>query len=69
MGEHICGLDIWYDHGRRLIYKGVEMLQEDFRALERHICVVWYHEEDSRQGPIGCTLPQLEDAGSDDIHD
>ena len=39
--ESICGLYIWYKHGRRVICKGLEILEDNTHDKERHKCVVW----------------------------
>ena len=41
MEERICSLDVWDDRGRRVICKGLEMLEEKFHVVERRSCVVF----------------------------
>ena len=59
MEERIDGLDIWDDHGHRVSCKGLEILEESSHAEEKRRCVIWYHDYDSRQGPVGFTLLQV----------
>ena len=44
------------------------MLEEAYHVEEIHVCVLWYHEDGSRQLNIGNTLLQLEDDSIDGVH-
>lgn len=39
-GECISGLDVWGKHVRRVICKGLDMIEGAFHALEIRICVI-----------------------------
>ena len=34
MGDRVCVLDIWYEHGCRVIYKGLGMLEDTFHKVK-----------------------------------
>ena len=40
MEEHIGGLDVWDEHGRRVSCMGLDMLEDDFHAVEMYSFVV-----------------------------
>ena len=40
MEERIGGRDVWDEHGRRVIFKCLDMLEDNSHAVKRHICVV-----------------------------
>ena len=69
MEELIVSLDIWDKHVHRSRCKVLEILGGASYLEERRICDVWYHEDDSRQGPIGSTFLQVEDYRSYGAHD
>ena len=69
MEEWIGGLDIWDQHGHRVSCKVLEILEDAFRAVEICSCVVWQHEEEGKQLPIGRTLLNIEDNRSDIVRD
>ena len=35
MDKYIDGLDIWDEHGHRVICKGLEMIEKNFHVVER----------------------------------
>ena len=39
-GERISSLDVWGEHVRRVICKGLDMIEGAFHALEIRICVI-----------------------------
>ena len=41
MEEHIVGLDIWEQHDRRVIYKGLDSLEDTYHVDETRIYDVW----------------------------
>ena len=67
--ERIGGIYVWNKHERRVSCKGLDMIEDALHKAERRSDVVWYHEEESRQGPIDCTILKLEDDRSDGVHD
>ena len=67
--ERVCGLDIWDKHFCRVSCKVLEMLEDAYHVEERKNCVVWYHQDDSKQGHIGRKLLKVEDERSDGVHD
>ena len=69
MKQRISGLDIWYKHVYSVIFKGLYMLQESSHVQDIRSCVIWQYEDENRQGPIGCTLLQVDDDRSYGVRD
>ena len=67
MEEFIRGLDIKYEYVHRVSYTGLKILEDALHVLERRCCVIWYLEEESRKGPIGHTILQVENDRSDGV--
>ena len=67
MEECVGGLAIWGEHGRRVSCKGLDILRYSYHEEERCRFVVWYNEDDSRNGPIGPRILKVEDYRSDGV--
>ena len=69
MEERIGGRDVWDEHGRRVSFKCLDMLEDNSHAVKRHICVVQQQMEESMQGPIYFTILQVDGDRVDGIRD
>ena len=58
MEKRIGSLDM-DEHGCRVSCKVLYMPEDAFHEVERIRCVLWYHGEDSRKGPIYRTLLEI----------
>ena len=69
MEERIGSHDIWDNHGCRLSCKVLEIIEDTSHVEQGRRCVIWEHDHDSRQGPIGHTLLPVDDDRSEGVRD
>ena len=62
-------LNIWDKHGHWVSCKRLHILEGVYHVEEIHLCIIWQHEDQSRQGHIGRTILQVEDDRSNGIRD
>ena len=60
MKNCIGSIDIWDNHGCRVICKGLDIIEYYYHVEEILRCVVWQHEDEISQDNIGCRIFQVE---------